>query len=257
MRSQSDSAKMVIMLISVALIFTASGFLQHVKGDEQPQPNPDIAALKQAFADLKQSETNNEEAISTVSLTATPIGSVSAYSGLIDGTHILPPDWLACDGKAGSSSDYPTLFAALGTAYGDGRDAQGNKVPGTNFNVPDLRGYFLRGVDGNANRDPDAQLRSTPPNGVAGALVGSVKGDAFKSHSHLVNDPGHTHTLPRGFLGNAPGGYQVGGGNGGSDIYDSNLQTVPSAQTGITLASSGGNETRPLNVAVYWIIRAK
>jgi len=63
-----------------------------------------------------------------------PVGSIIAYTGLT-----APSGWLLCDGarylRAGA--DYVDLFAVIGTKYG-AWDA------GT-FNVPDLRGVFLRG----------------------------------------------------------------------------------------------------------------
>ncbi|WP_390895807.1 tail fiber protein [Neisseria elongata] len=49
-----------------------------------------------------------------------------------------PTGWLKADGSAVSRTQYPVLFAAIGTTFGvgDGR---------TTFNLPDLRGEFVRG----------------------------------------------------------------------------------------------------------------
>ncbi|WP_074380970.1 phage tail protein [Bartonella doshiae] len=52
----------------------------------------------------------------------------------------LPDGWLLCDGQAYSRSLYRDLFAMIGTIWGSGDDE-------TTFNVPDLRGMFLRGFD--------------------------------------------------------------------------------------------------------------
>lgn len=51
-----------------------------------------------------------------------------------------PQGWLKANGAAVSRKDYPSLFAALGTYYGAGDGS-------TTFNLPDLRGEFVRGWD--------------------------------------------------------------------------------------------------------------
>jgi phage-related tail fiber protein len=51
-----------------------------------------------------------------------------------------PQGWLKANGAAVSRKDYPSLFAALGTYYGAGDGS-------TTFNLPDLRGEFIRGWD--------------------------------------------------------------------------------------------------------------
>lgn len=51
----------------------------------------------------------------------------------------VPSGWLDCDGSAVSRTTYADLFAVIGEDYGAGDGS-------TTFNVPDLRGLFLRGV---------------------------------------------------------------------------------------------------------------
>lgn len=63
-----------------------------------------------------------------------PVGAIMAYPGVT-----APSGWLLCDGSRylRAGSDYADLFAVIGTKYGAwGPD---------HFNVPDLRGCFLRG----------------------------------------------------------------------------------------------------------------
>lgn len=62
-------------------------------------------------------------------------GFVAPFAGAA-----LPDGWLACDGSAVSRSQYPELYAAIGTAYGAGDGS-------TTFNVPELRARFVLGVD--------------------------------------------------------------------------------------------------------------
>ncbi|KZB72342.1 MULTISPECIES: phage tail protein [Thalassospira] len=63
------------------------------------------------------------------------IGSVSAFA-----MPTPPTGWLVCDGSAISRTEYADLFAAIGTVWGAGDDV-------TTFNLPDLRGEFVRGFD--------------------------------------------------------------------------------------------------------------
>ncbi|MBP2632151.1 MAG: Tail Collar domain protein [Firmicutes bacterium] len=51
-----------------------------------------------------------------------------------------PEGWLKADGSAVSRVDYANLFDAVGTMFGDGDGS-------TTFNLPDLRGEFVRGFD--------------------------------------------------------------------------------------------------------------
>ncbi|WP_440030124.1 tail fiber protein [Chromobacterium amazonense] len=57
-----------------------------------------------------------------------------------------PPDgWLPANGTAVSRSTFASLFAAIGTTYGTGDGT-------TTFNLPDLRGEFVRGWDANVDQ---------------------------------------------------------------------------------------------------------
>src|SRR5690554_4085257 len=60
------------------------------------------------------------------------VGEVRVFPG-----EAVPDGWLACDGQALSSTEYPELFAALGDRYG----RQGNE-----FCLPDLRGRAVMGA---------------------------------------------------------------------------------------------------------------
>jgi microcystin-dependent protein len=49
--------------------------------------------------------------------------------------------WLHCRGQVVSRATYPDLFTAIGTQYNTGGEA------GTDFRLPDMRGYRPAGVD--------------------------------------------------------------------------------------------------------------
>jgi len=147
----------------------------------------------------------------------TPVGSLVAFAGAA-----VPNGWLLCDGRAVSRTTYSALFAAIGTAWGVGDGS-------TTFNLPDMRGRFLRGVDNGAGRDPDSTLRFATNGGNAGDRVGSGQPDQFRSHTHVY--------------GMVVGGPAFGGSGRG-------LITQ-----GFPTSLAGGSETRPINMNVNWIIR--
>ncbi|MCP1293282.1 MULTISPECIES: phage tail protein [Chromobacterium] len=64
---------------------------------------------------------------------AAPAGEVAYFA-----MPSAPPGWLRCDGSLASRNVYPALFEAIGTRYGAGDGT-------TTFNLPDLRGEFIRG----------------------------------------------------------------------------------------------------------------
>lgn len=64
-----------------------------------------------------------------------PSGVINAYAGATP-----PTGWLLCDGSAVSRTTYAKLFSAIGTTYGSGNGS-------TTFNLPDLRGRIMVGLD--------------------------------------------------------------------------------------------------------------
>src|SRR5262249_41030358 len=140
----------------------------------------------------------------------------------------------------------------------------------TTFNLPDLRGRFLRGTDAGAKHDPDAATRTASGTGGAtGDAVGSLQGHDLNRHQHALTDPGHAHasgaisfmalacTPNRSDLGFAAGGqYASSPGNCGSTASGLvPIGATASTATGITLGMTGGAETRPANIGVSYIIK--
>lgn len=162
-----------------------------------------------------------------------PPGSILPYGG---DASTVPDGWILCDGRPLPIAAYGRLHAAIGFAWGNPGAGQ--------FRVPDLRGLFLRGVDGSpvtgeSGRDPDrsdAGRGQLHPGSNFGNRVGSWQSDAFASHDHEV--------YPK------LSGYNLGEGNymQGSPI---NPTPYGDANTGIR----GGNETRPKNAYVNYIIK--
>jgi microcystin-dependent protein len=204
-----------------------------------------------------------------------PIGSIVAYAGtFVPSLDQWEKDkgWLLCNGRPLNRTDakYKDLFDAIGSSWGgDGVNM---------FNLPDLLGYFLRGVASGSGRDPDVGKRiASKPGGHVQDDVGSVQDAAMQSHTHL--DSGHTHGANTTVHGRIPttfseqvehgDGDLVNGNEGGHDewMYDPGFTaatTITAAPAKLGDASpfnAGapkiGNETRPANAYVYWIIKFK
>lgn len=77
---------------------------------------------------------------------AFPPGTIAPFA-----MQVMPPGWLVCDGQAVSRADYKDLLDAIGLTWGIGDGA-------STFNVPDLRGLFLRGFDDNRGIDRNRQF---------------------------------------------------------------------------------------------------
>ena len=236
---------------------------------------------------------------------STPTGTVTMYAGAT-----APAGWFLCDGKPVSRTTFANLFTVVGDQYGIGDGS-------TTFNVPDLRGEFVRGsvliealtftaddtteelttasdheyyrtgipvrvsttttlpaglssgttyytiyVDGDevqlatsyANAlagtainitspgsgthtitqylDPDAATRSDSGDGSSGDVIGSRQEDEFESHTHT-------------------GRFSTGIENLDNNFNRNNINGNAITSSGAT----GGNETRPRNVGLNYIIK--
>ncbi len=155
-----------------------------------------------------------------------PVGTILAYGGKHD---TVPEGWLLCDGKDYYRDEYQELFVGNGTLGGDGDGVR-------TFNVPDLRGIFLRGVDHHSGRDPDVKKRTDIRGGLAGDRPGSYQEDEIRSHSHYVYIPRDEY------------GYDDHYATTETDYSDEGV--FPHSTT-----STGGSETRPKNASVFYIIK--
>ncbi|MCD4724492.1 MAG: tail fiber protein [Bacteroidales bacterium] len=117
-----------------------------------------------------------------------PPGMIVPFAG--DAAHV-PQGWLICDGSAISRTTYVNLFNMIGTNYGSGNNS-------TTFNLPDLRGMFLRGADNGSGNDPDAGSRTASnPGGNTGDNVGSIQffASSLPTNPFSANLAGnHNHT---------------------------------------------------------------
>ncbi len=205
-------------------VTTSDGVFSVVLGENTPI---DLAFDTQYYLGITVggSELSPRTKISSVStaFNGVPPGSVLPYFGTS-----APTGWLLCDGSAISRTTYSSLFSIIGVSSGNGDGV-------TTFNLPDLRGRFLRGVDNGAGNDPDVAGRTASnAGGNIGDNVGSLQGDELKSHTH-----GYQHYRDGGRNNN----YATPDGDDTGNMYD--YITSP----------FGGNETRPKNISVNFIIK--
>ncbi|MBF4519002.1 tail fiber protein [Flavobacterium sp. ANB] len=160
-----------------------------------------------------------------------PTGSIMPFIGTV-----APEGWALCNGGA-----LPATAKALIALVGN--------------NAPNLQGMFLRGTG------------TSPVNGQAGPALKGTQDDSFESHNHSasVNDPGHTHGYGDIFYSEGGKGGTVNvtsgiGINGNTDNDNMGLEirrTTDGSGTGISVSTgnTGGNETRPVNYGVNYIIK--
>lgn len=179
-----------------------------------------------------------------------PPGSIIAFAS----TNI-PVGWLPCDGRALSSKDYLPLYAAIGTTWGDGTTGVGSgSGSAADFNLPDLRGLFLRGINGDRRdgfADPDASQRVHPQSGeVLGNRVGSLQDDSFGAHEHFVMNQDSV-------MAGAPvsAGTYAAYMEHFDNSQDYEIKGTSTVADRGRSSRSGRNETRPKNAYVYYIIR--
>ena len=158
-----------------------------------------------------------------------PTGTIVAFAG---DTSSIPVGWHLCDGSTLSISDsrYANLFKVIGTYWG--------QLSPTTFQIPETRGFFLRGANLNATYDPDAGTRSfftgaTPPS----SNVGSYQLDAVGPHTHNYKGTGHSIGIVN------------------SNTYLADLLKPDDGSYSTTDNGNTDLETRPKNVYVNYIIK--
>lgn len=142
--------------------------------------------------------------------TGVPTGAVVFLS-----YNSVPTGFLKANGAAVSRTTYSALFAAIGTIYGSGDGS-------STFNLPDIRGEFVRGWDDGRGVD-------------AGRAIGTAQADDFEAH---------THGVAEGI---------VSGGSGST--YTSGDDLTNSVAGYSTSQSTGGAETRPRNISLLALIK--
>jgi microcystin-dependent protein len=215
--------------------------------DDTSDSNKPVSTATQTALNLKANLASpnfsgNVALPSTTTVGGTTISFVPAGAVMAFAMNLVPTGWLHANGSAVSRTTYSALWTALGTTsspYGQGDGS-------TTFNLPDLRGYFVRGSGVNSD-------------GTASGTFGAKQADQFQTHGHSAssNSTGaHTHSVIQtidnnGAFNSGSGRPRYGsGGTTGSDGAHSHTITVSSPNSGTT-----GTETRPKNIAMLYCIK--
>lgn len=170
-----------------------------------------------------------------------PAGTILPYGGA------TPPNgYLPCDGAAVDRTIYANLFAAIQTNFGEGDNLN-------TFNVPDLRGRFLRGVAAGAATDPDRATRGAmATGGQTGDNVGSIQADAFQGHTHGYQSYASNFSIANNYADPSANGFMQSI-NGSVTTYTNRIGSP--AAYGSYGAPKLSVETRPTNAYVNYIIK--
>jgi tail collar domain len=196
-----------------------------------------------------------------------PIGSIIAYAGVITRAWEDQNGWLHCDGRLldATQPDNVALFKAIGFAWGGDGDSK--------FNVPDLQGFFLRGVDPE-RPPPTADTRVPFPvdketnfrfpirfGGNEGNKVGSAQLFATarpREANKFITSPSGGHTHRMNFETTATRDVNSQSNTVAFPLRGGEMpQTESGGNHKHEIADGGDVETRPINAYVYWIIRHK
>lgn len=185
-------------------------------------------------ADRAESEANRAEEFAEI---VNPENFVTKESfndrSLTIGDMIISPkatrnNCLICNGAAVSRITYAPLFDAIGTMYGSGNGVN-------TFNIPDMRGRFIRGSGGLA------------------AAIGIAQNDA------LQNITG-TFCLDGSALNNAAyvsGAFSLGSSKNGSNHQSVSGNNAPYINFDASRVVRTANETRPVNHSFNFFIQYK
>lgn len=173
--------------------------------------------------------TNTTQIASTAFVQSAVGVAISAGAVLGFAMAAAPTGWLKCNGAAVSRTTYAKLFAAIGTTFGAGNGS-------ATFNLPDLRGEFIRGFDDGRGVDP-------------GRALGSAQGDAIRNIT--------------GYIRSTNGAFYTEGATGAFAAIQQGQRASNDAgyvgYSGLTLDASlvvpTANENRPRNVAMLMCIK--
>jgi microcystin-dependent protein len=152
-------------------------------------------------------------------------------------TITAPIGWLKCNGSSVSRASYSNLFAMIGTVYGVG-------VGTTSFQVPDLRGVFIRGWADDQTTYDSGRIWSS-----------NIQADEFGSHTHTgtTNINGnHNHQITYNNNNSGAGNAYESAGAGGSSYRTENEGNHFHS---FTTDTAGGTDTRPVNMALLACIK--
>ena len=177
--------------------------------------------------------TNGSGTLAFATIGGVPTGAVFYFAA-----NTAPTGFLKANGAAVSRTTYAALFAITGTTYGSGDGS-------TTFNVPDLRGEFIRGWDD--ARGVDASRAFGSAQSYATAKPQTTTATKLLGDGTTTTLSGASNPSAIGFARASKSGEGVT--SSGIDSADSGLEVD------VINAVTGDAETRPRNVALLACIK--
>lgn len=174
-----------------------------------------------------------------------PLGIVQIWAG-----KVVPSGYELCEGQQLKISEYPALYAAIGTTYNNAYSYTGTRYSTTSgyFRLPDLRGRFLVGYNVS---DADYSTFGR----VGGEKKHALTTSEMPSHEHYFRDyyyPEQTST------GGISGNEYVGGNRTGSAKTDNDNNYLLYKNHYTDSSGSGyAHENRPPYYSLAYIMRTK
>ena len=193
-------------------------------------------------------QTNGSGALSFTTVQGVPTGSVFCMA-----VATVPTGYKECNGDAVSRTTFSALFAVIGTQYGAGDGS-------STFNLPDLRGEFVRGFDNGKGTD-------------SGRSIGQFQAEDNKAHNHSASSSStqsqssHNHQYNISHVTTASVTQRTAGiADQRMCLIDITGASHPAGTTrtananlgGIsttTTIANAGSENRPRNIAMMYIIK--
>ena len=163
-------------------------------------------------------------------ISAIPAGMVAPFAQTS-----APSGWLVCNGNAVSRTSYADLFSAIGTTYGAGDGS-------STFNVPELRGEFIRGLDNSRGIDSGRANGSFQDHGIP-AMKGHISDAHGQSRLQTFAQSGFTNVFDGVGTSSWRTSIHAVSGNYASIMFDS-TNVIPAA-----------THVRPRNVAMTYMIK--
>lgn len=174
-------------------------------------------------------KTNGSGTLSFGTIQGVPTGSVFYFAA-----STAPTGYLTCDGSSISRTTYADLFAVVGTTFGS--------VDGNTFNLPDLRGEFIRGFDDGKGTD-------------SGRTFGTSQDDAtaLPTTAFTTDNPGdHNHSYSQAVYQNS---ITDDSPDQTSSVYFTSGTTGDAGAHTHSITGGGDSETRPRNIALLPCIK--
>lgn len=143
-----------------------------------------------------------------------PAGTISSWP-----SNTIPVGYLLCSGQQLPIAQYQDLFAVIGTTFG------GDGI--TTFNLPDMRGLFIRGIGGNS------------------AALGEVQGDAIRNLTGVIGKVANNSPATGIFYDDSDN----------SNITGTNNPVMVTCHMDASRIVPTDKENRPVNMALNYIIK--